>query len=99
MLSPMLKTSRLILRRYNEFDLDAFYEIIHDERLHKYISFPNLTKEEELEYIKSCMSEADNSKYEKWAIVLKESNETIGNISINTINKKKNNFKVGYVIR
>ena len=32
MLSPKLETERLILRRYNESDIDAFYEIIHDDR-------------------------------------------------------------------
>lgn len=99
MLSPRLETERLILRRYSETDIEAFYEILHDERLHKYIPFPDLTKEEELEYIKTCMSEADESKYEKWAIVLKENNETLGNISVNTVNKKHNYCDVGYVIR
>ena len=51
MLSPKLETKRLVLRRYNESDIDAFYEILHDARLHKYIPFPDLTKDEELEYI------------------------------------------------
>ena len=99
MLSPKLETKRLILRRYNESDIDAFYEILHDDRLHKYIPFPDLTKDEELEYIKKCMDEADDSKYEKWAIVLKVNNVTIGNISVNTVNKKHNYCNVGYVVR
>ena len=73
MLSPNIETNRLILRRYNEIDLDAFYEILHDERLHTYIPFPDLTKEE-LEYIKNCMAEVEESKYEKWSIVLKNEN-------------------------
>ena len=99
MFCPKLETERLILRRYSERDLDSFYDILCDERLHKYITFPNLTKEEELEYIRKCMSEVEESKYEKWAIVLKESNETIGNISVNTIYQKHNYCNVGYVIR
>lgn len=45
MLSPKLETDRLILRRYEECDIDAFYEIIHDDRLQKFIPFPDLTKE------------------------------------------------------
>lgn len=99
MLSPNIETNRLILRRYNEIDLDAFYEILHDERLHTYIPFPDLTKEEELEYIKNCMAEVEESKYEKWSIVLKNENITIGNISVNTVNKKHNYCNVGYVVR
>ena len=99
MLSPKLETERLILRRYNESDIDAFYEILHDDRLHKYISFPDLTVEQELEYIKNCMKDVETDKCEKWAIVLKENNETIGNISVNTVYKKHNYCVVGYVIR
>ena len=43
MLSPRIETDRLILRRYKESDIDAIYEIITDERLAKYIKYPNLT--------------------------------------------------------
>ena len=52
MLSPKLETKRLILRRLEESDLDAMYEIISDSRLSKYIQFPRLSKDEELEYIR-----------------------------------------------
>ena len=31
MLSPKIETDRLILRRYDESDIDAFYEILHDD--------------------------------------------------------------------
>ena len=99
MLSPKLETERLILRRYNESDLNAFYEILHDDRLHEYIPFPDLTLEQELEYIRNCMKDVETDKCEKWAIVLKENNETLGNISVNTIVKKHNYCDVGYVIR
>ncbi len=99
MLSPILKTERLILRRYNESDIDTFYNIISDERLQKYIPFPNLTKKEELEYIKRCMSDVETDKCEKWSIVLKSTNKSIGNISVNTIVKKHNYCNVGYVIQ
>ena len=43
------------------------------------------------------MNEVEESKYEKWAITLKENNITIGNISANTVNKKHNYCNVGYV--
>ena len=99
MLSPRLETERLILRRYEESDIDAFYEIIHDDRLQSFIPFPNLTKEQELEYIKECVKNVETDKCEKWSIVLKGNNETIGNISVNTVVKKHNYCDVGYVIR
>lgn len=67
MLSPTIETDRLILRRYKESDIDMMYEIISDERLSHYVSFPDLSKEAELAYLKDCISEADTSKNEKWA--------------------------------
>ena len=99
MLSPKIETERLILRRYQESDLDAIYEIITDERLSEYIKFPNLTREEELECIRKWICEADESKYEKWVIEIKATGEVAGNIDVNTVVKKHNYCNVGYTIR
>lgn len=98
MLSPKLEKERLILRRYEETDIDTQYEVLTDSRLAKYIKFPNLTKEENLECIKDWIKNADNSKYEKWVITLKDDNTPIGNISVNGIEKKHNYCNIGYVI-
>ena len=98
MLSPKIETERLILRRYKETDIDMQYEVLTDDRLARYIKFPNLTKEEELECIKKWIEEADDSKCEKWVITLKDDNTPIGNISVNRIEKKHNYCNVGYVI-
>ena len=99
MLSPRLETERLILRRYKESDIDVLYEIITDERLSKYIKYPNLNKEEELECIKKWIREADESKYERWVIERKSDGVIVGNIDVNTIYKKHNYCNVGYTIR
>jgi len=99
MLSPKIETERLILRRYKETDIDAMYEIITDERLSKYIKFPSLTKEEELQCIRKWISDADESVYEKWVIELKNTGIAVGNIDVNTVVKKHNYCNVGYTIR
>ena len=99
MLSSELETERLILRRYKESDIDAIYEMITDERLAKYIKFPKLTKEEELECIKQWIKDADDSKYEKWVIERKSDGVVVGNIDVNTVVKKHNYCNVGYTIR
>ena len=88
MLSSRIETDRLILRRFKESDIDMQYDILHDDRLATYIHFPDLTKEEELECIKKWINEADETKYEKWVIELKDKNIPIGNISVNGIDKK-----------
>lgn len=99
MLSPKLETKRLILRRLEESDLDAMYEIISDNRLADYIQFPRLSKDEELAYIRFLIKEANVSSEEKWIIELKENHEPIGNISVNDVNKGNNFCTVGYVVR
>lgn len=99
MLSPRIETDRLILRRYLESDIDAIYEIITDDRLSKYIKYPELTKDEELECIKKWIIEADENKYEKWVIELKSTGEVVGNIDVNTVVKKHNYCNVGYTVR
>ncbi len=98
MLSPKIETERLILRRYKESDIDLQYEILTDSRLSKFITFPSLTKEEELECIRDWIKNVEDSQYEKWVITLKENNAPIGNISVNGIDRKNNYCNVGYVI-
>lgn len=98
MLSPKIETERLLLRRYQETDIDMQYEILTDKRLSHYIEFPNLTKDEELGCIKTWIKEADESKYEKWVITLKNDDIPIGNISVNGIETKHNYCNIGYVI-
>ena len=99
MLSPKIETERLILRRYKESDIDVIYEIITDERLTKFIEFPKLTKEEELECIKQWIDEADESPKEKWVIERKLDGVVVGNIDVNRVVKKHNYCNVGYAIR
>ena len=99
MLSPKIETERLLLRRYKDTDIDAIYDIITDSRLSKYIKFPNLTKEEELECIKTWIKEADESKYERWVIERKSDGIVVGNVDVNTVVKKHNYCNVGYTVR
>ncbi len=99
MLSPQLETERLILRRYKESDIELMYEIITDKRLTEYIQYPDKTYEEELEAIKKWILEADENEKEKWVIETKDNHIVVGNIEVNTVNKKNNYCNVGYTIR
>ena len=88
MFSPRLETERLILRRIDENDLDVMYELITDERLSKFLIFPNNTKEDELEYIKKLILNYDTDIHEQWMIVRKEDNVPVGHIGVNNVYKK-----------
>ena len=99
MLSPTIETERLIMRRYQATDIDAFYDIITDKRLHKFIKFPSLSYSEESDYINKCIDNAYCDVLEKWTIVLKDTNEVIGNIAVNKIHERDNYCEVGYVLR
>ncbi len=98
MLCPTIKTDRLTIRRYKESDIDMQFEFLQDERLHKYISPPKISREEELEVIRKWIADSDTSNYEHWVIALKDTDKPIGNISVNGIDKKNNYCNVGYVI-
>lgn len=47
---------------------------------------------------KTWIKKADESKYEKWVITLKDTNISIGNISVNGTDKKHDYCNLGYVI-
>ena len=52
-----------------------------------------------MECIKKWISEADTNKKEKWVIELKDTQEIVGNIDVNTVVEKHNYCNVGYTIR
>lgn len=59
------------------------------------LNFQNIQKKRN-KIIKK-IENADSSKYENWVITLKKSDTSIGNISVNEIEKKHNYCNVGYV--
>lgn len=99
MLSPKLESERLILRRYKETDIDIIYEMINDNRMCKYIKYPKVTKEQELECIRKWIYEADESLKERWIIEIKDKHIIVGEISVSKVFEKHNYCNVGYSIR
>lgn len=95
-----LETERLVLRRFNEKDSYNMYT--------NYASNPNVTKylswnihksvEESKALINAWEKEYNNNDFYQWAIVLKNSDEVIGGISIVNIWKEIEKVEVGYCI-
>ncbi len=78
-----LETERLILRPFNENDLDAFFRIYSDKKVNQFLPwYPVQTKEEAKQFYEKRYA---HSKDYRYAICLKEDNIPIGyvNVSMN----------------
>ena len=83
--TPILKTQRLILRKFNENDLKAFYDIFSNKEVNQFLPWFPLKN---LDEAKSFYQERYASIYQKkqryaYAICLKENNLPIGYVNIN----------------
>lgn len=75
----MIETERLILRNFKETDIDDYFEFVSQEDVLSRIgATPYTDKEKALERLIS-----ESQKPLRFAIVLKENNKVIGNISLN----------------
>ena len=89
--TPKLETNRLILRKFNENDLNALYEILSDKEVNQFLPWFPLKN---LDEAKIFYQERYVSIYQKeqeyaYAICLKENNLPIGYVNINLDESKK----------
>ena len=94
----IFETKRLILREYRESDLDSLYQIISDPVTMKYYKKP-YSYEDSKRWINWNLNNYKEYGFGLWAIVLKETNEFIGDCGI-TMQKIDGNLlpEVGYHI-
>ncbi len=85
-----IETERLILRRYEEKDLEDLYEYLSDEEVVRYEPYKAMTKEEVADNLKWRISTD-----EMIAVELKENHKMIGNIYIGQ--RDFNSLEIGYV--
>ncbi len=83
--TPIIKAKRLILRKFDEADLNDAFEIFKDEEVNKYLPW---FKVNDLKETKWFLEKHYFSKYKdelgfNYAIALKENNKVIGYININ----------------
>lgn len=99
MLSPVLETKRLILRRWQESDIDVLYEMVIDKRLSQFLKIPNITREDELKRLRKWIAEVDGSLNERWVITEKVTGNIVGKIDVESVNKKNNYCNIGYMLK
>ena len=95
--TPAIETERLILRKFTENDLKAFYQIYSDEEVNTFLPwFPLKTMEEARRfYESSCETKYREKNAYNYAVCLKKDNIPIGYINVSM----DNSFDFGYGLR
>ena len=95
----LLKTNRLILRKFKEDDLDAFFtNWASNDNVTKYLSWPTHKDKSITKIIlDSWLKDYQDGAY-NWAIQLLENDELIGNISVVKDDYQNKTCEIGYCI-
>ncbi|MCI5655843.1 GNAT family N-acetyltransferase [Candidatus Pseudoruminococcus sp.] len=95
-----VETERLILRRFRYSDNEAMLKNwIADEKIQSMYSEPTYTTIEAInELLKKYIDSYENSDYYRWAIILKDSGECIGQIAYFLVDTKNNFAEIEYCI-
>ena len=93
-----VETERLILRRFRYSDNEAMLKNwIADEKIQSMYSEPTYTTIEAInELLKKYIDSYENSDYYRWAIILKDSGECIGQIAYFLVDTKNNFAEIEY---
>lgn len=93
-----LETDRLILRRFVIEDADEMYNNwANDDEVTKYLTWPTHSSVDVTKYIlNGWIEKYENDNFYNWAIVLKETGQVIGNISVVELREDIESAIVGY---
>lgn len=96
----VLETERLKLRPFTEADAEiVFRNWAGDDEVTKYLTWPTHTSvEDSLSFMKVCVAGYGKKNTYQWGIVLKETSELFGNISVVSIDETVDTVEIGYVI-
>ena len=95
-----LETNRLVLRRFNLEDVEASYNNwMSDEKVTEFLRW-TIHKDinETAKVIEEWIESYKHKNFYQWAIVLKDTKEPIGNISVVDSNEKIGMVHIGYCI-
>lgn len=95
-----LETKRLILRRFDFDDAERMYEAwASDDEVTKFLTWPTHDNVEVTRMITSMwVNNYHNLDFYQWAIVLKETDELLGSISVVHLSKEDESAEIGYCI-
>lgn len=95
-----IETDRLILRRFEYSDTAAMLKYwIADEKIQSMYSEPTYTTEDAVHgLLDKYISSYENEDYYRWAVILKDTNECIGQIAYFLVDSKNNFAEIEYCI-
>lgn len=98
--TQVLKDSRITLRKFKITDAsDVHKNWAADEDVAKYTLWrPVSSYNDTVAYVGYWVRCYENPKYMHWAIVLNETDEVIGSISISEVNSYKGTCNIGYTV-
>ena len=98
--SILIETPRLILRKFEKKDiLNVFNNITSDDKVTQFMTWQthkNIVATEEL--VNLWLSRYDDESYYRWAIVLKETVELIGVVTVVNMDERAESLEIGYYI-
>jgi RimJ/RimL family protein N-acetyltransferase len=94
------RTQRLLLRPFTPRDLEAFMAMHSDPEIVRYVPYPPLTREEAEERLRSIATMTaidDEAQNLRFAVVLPETDEVIGDVGIWSSATDRLQADIGYV--
>lgn len=99
--TKLLEAERLVLRRFTADDAEAmFHNWASDDEVTKYLTWsPHASVEVTAQVLEDWVSKYSSDSFYQWAIVLKETSELVGSISVvEDIDDKIKKAHIGYCI-
>jgi RimJ/RimL family protein N-acetyltransferase len=99
--SGSYRTERLVLRHFTAADLDAFMAMHSDPEVVRYVPYPPLSREEAVErlrFIVTMTAIDDEAQNLRFAAVLPETGEVIGDVSMWSSPRDRWQAEMGFVI-
>src|SRR5882757_6905438 len=93
----MFETERLLLRKFNENDIDAIFELRRDPEMMRFIREPQKKREESENWVRLVSSRWDKEKIGFCAVIDKASTQLIGWCGLWRL-LETNEIEVGYAI-
>ncbi|MFP4478697.1 MAG: GNAT family N-acetyltransferase [Nanoarchaeota archaeon] len=91
-----IKTDRLILRLFDENDIDSYYNILKQKTVYQWLGKgQEISKEHVKKIIKNNLNHWKKHKIGTWAVILKSDNSLIGHCGFNYL-KELNHYELLY---